>query len=317
MIRQLVRLMRPGDWVKNVFVLPALVFSQALTGDDDAARMEAIGRTAVAFAAFCLLASGLYAINDVLDVEADRTHPVKRKRPVASGEVAPQTATALGLVLVAVGLAAGFMVNVKLGLVLALYLALQVAYNLKLKRVLVVDVVAIAIGFGFRASGGAVAINVPISVWLLLCVFFLCLYLAFIKRLCDITSAKDDGRSRWRSPAGYDDRTELNWLLGVSAVMAVVTYLVYALSEHARTIFGDRMLGFAIMTPLVLIAVHRFYRRARLGVSDSPLAALRDDLAVLATVVLFVVGTLATLYVPQVEQILQALFSDTGGAMSP
>ena len=306
MISQLVRLMRPGDWVKNVFVLPAPVAAGAAAAQLDPA---AVTHTAVAFAAFCLVASGFYAINDVADAESDRRHPVKRHRPVASGAVRPGVALVLGAVLVAGGLGLGFALNARLGWVLAAYAALQAAYNVRLKRALFVDVVAIAIGFGLRAAAGAVAIDVRVSVWLILCVFFLCLYLAFIKRLCDISSAEAKGTADWQPPAGYD-RAELNWLLAISAVMAVMTYVVYALSEHARSIFGDRTIAFALMTPLVLIAIHRFYRRANVGASDSPMAILLEDRAVLASVGLFALGTLATFYVPLVEQIIERIFAD-------
>jgi 4-hydroxybenzoate polyprenyltransferase len=192
--------------------------------------------------------------------------------------------------------------------VLLAYALLQLSYNFGVKRVMLVDVVAVASGFALRATAGAVAINVQISVWLLLCVFFLCLYLGFIKRLCDLASAEAAGDGTWKSPAGYDDRNEINWLLGVSAVVALVTYLMYALSDHAWALFGARTTGFAILSPLVLITIHRFYRRASLGTSDSPLAALRDDRVVQLSIALFGIGVLATLYVPQVEAILARVF---------
>ena len=303
MTDHLFRLMRPGDWVKNVFVLLALVFSERLF------ELAAIVPPVLTFVAFCLLASGFYALNDVLDEKADRAHPVKRHRPVASGAVSKRAAIVLGAVLIALGLAGGYFVNLSVGVTLTLYAVMQVAYNGLLKRVLLVDVVTLAVGFGLRAAAGAVAIEgVRLSIWLLLCVFFLCLYLGFVKRLCDIASAERAGDGDWKSPAGYDSRIELNWLLGVSAVLAIVTYLMYALSSHAHAIFGPRSMGFALLSPLVLIAIHRFYRRASTGTSDSALAALREDRGVQASVVLYAAGVLATLYLPFVESILEKLF---------
>ena len=186
---------------------------------------------------------------------------------------------------------------------------LQILYNALLKRVLLVDVVTIAIGFSLRAAAGAVAIDVQMSIWLLLCVFFLCLYLGFIKRLCDISSATKAQDSSWRPAAPYDNPSELNWLLGVSAVLAVVAYLMYTLSDWAWERFGAGSFGLALLTPLVLIAIHRFYRRASKGTSDSPLAALRQDRAVLVSVVLFVLGVLGSLYLEIVPIILDTLFA--------
>lgn len=301
-MRPLIRLMRPGDWAKNAFVLPALVFSEKLS------EPGAIGRIAIAFAAFCLLSSGFYAINDVVDAERDRNHPIKRRRPVASGAVSPNVAVILGLTCAVVALGMGWIVNLPLLVILLSYAVLQVLYNVLLKRVIFVDVVTIAIGFSLRAAAGAFAIDVQMSIWLLLCVFFLCLYLGFVKRLCDISSAGQGRDVQWRPSAPYDDRNELNWLLGVSAVLAVVAYLMYALSDWTWGRFGAGAWGLALLTPLVLIAIHRFYRRATKGASDSPLAALRQDRAVLASIVLFVLGVFASLYLEFVQTILETLF---------
>lgn len=304
--------MRPGDWTKNVFVLPAFVFTlpAALAAGADAVPSipDSAIRTALAFACFCAIASGFYCINDVLDAEDDRTHPVKRKRPIASGDVSPTTGTLTAVTLISVALATAFTVRPALGLVLIAYGMLQVGYNLGVKRVIFVDVVALALGFALRAVAGAVAIGVPISAWLLLCVFFLCLYLGFIKRQCDMSSAAAEGDGEWKSPAGYDDPGELNWLLGMSAVLSITTYLMYALSDHARAQFGAGSVGFALLSPLVMISVHRFYRRARLGRSDSPLGALREDRTVLVSVILFGAGTLTILYVPGVSELLESVF---------
>jgi decaprenyl-phosphate phosphoribosyltransferase len=314
MLRSLIRLMRPGEWVKNIFVLPALAFAlpTLLAADHDAGLWHEVqpllGATAVAFVAFCLISSGFYGINDVLDVKSDRLHPIKCRRPVASGEILPGVALLFSVALIVAAFVLAASISRSLALVLAMYALVQSLYNIVLKRVMLVDVVAVAIGFALRATAGAVAIEVQISVWLIMCVFFLCVYLGFVKRLCDLSSAHSHGARQWHSVAGYDDRNELNWLLGVSAVLAIVTYLMYALSDHAWSIFGSRSIGFALLSPLVMITIHRFYRRASTGESDSPLQALRSDRTVAASVVLFVTGVLATLYVPAVQNVLDNLF---------
>ncbi|MHC5113145.1 MAG: UbiA prenyltransferase family protein [Planctomycetota bacterium] len=304
----LIRLMRPGDWVKNVFVLPALFFALPSLIEQEQAIVPLVGRTAIAFAAFSLLASGFYAFNDIIDAEGDRHHPVKRRRPIASGAVSVRSGAILSVTLIVAALAIAALVNLMLFATLAVYAVLQVAYDLGVKRVMIVDVVVVAVGFALRATAGAAAIEVQISVWLLLCVFFLCAYLGFIKRLCDLTSADADG-GKWHHPAGYDDRSELNWLLGLSATLAIVTYLMYTLSPHAWELFGPRAMGFALLSPLAMITIHRFYRRARRGRSDSPLDALREDRVVMACIVLFSIGIVASLYVPWVEDVLARLFA--------
>ena len=256
------------------------------------------------FAAFCLAASGFYSINDAIDARSDRLHPVKRRRPVASGAIGSVQAMAVGLAMVAGSLACAAMVSKAAIAVLAVYVALQVAYNLGLKRIAFLDVTCLSVGFCLRAAGGAIAISIAISVWLLLCVFFLTLYLGFMKRQCDMVSAGRDGAA-WTTSAPYRGTAELDWLMGVSATMTTLMYLMYALSSHARGIFGVRALGLALLTPLVLLVVYRFWRRAAEGRSDSPLSALIEDPLVRFGIAGFAAGAWAVLYVPGVQAVLE------------
>jgi decaprenyl-phosphate phosphoribosyltransferase len=306
----ILRLMRPGDWTKNSFVLLAFVFwaANAVRLQDGGDLVAAKAWLAfLAFAAFCLVSSGFYCLNDAIDAGKDRAHPVKCRRPVASGAVSVPAAVAIGLGLVVGALAVASLANGGLVVAVALYGGIQVAYNLGLKRVAFVDVTTIATGFALRAAAGAVAIDVRISVWLVLCVFFLCLYLGFIKRTCDLVSAERAG-SAWRSPAGYHGRAELEWLLGVSAVLTAMMYLSYTLSDHAFAAFGSRATGLALLTPLVLVAIHRFWRRAHEGSSDSPLDALRGDRVVLAAIAGFTALLGVVLFSPDAERILDRVF---------
>jgi len=307
--RDILRLARPGDWTKNSFVLLAFIFWAA-----NAVRTQSVEEVwakgagaALAFAAFCLVASGFYAINDAIDAEKDRGHPVKARRPVASGAVTVATAATMGVVLVAVALCVGFGVDLGLGWAVGLYGLLQVLYNLGLKRVPVVDVLTIATGFALRAAAGAVAIEVQISLWLVLCVFFLCLFLGWTKRMCDLVSAERAG-SAWRCSADYRGREELQWLLGVSAVLTTLMYLSYALSAHSWELYGPRAHGLALLTPLVFVAIHRFWRRANEGSSDSPLDALRSDRVVLASIALFFGLLGVVLFMPSAGDVLGRVF---------
>ncbi|MBC24125.1 MAG: hypothetical protein CMJ32_09460 [Phycisphaerae bacterium] len=306
---QLIRLMRPGDWSKNAFVLLALMFwlpSQAGVPLTD--LQGPIVSTILTFIAFSLVASGFYCFNDCFDAEKDRRHPIKRRRPVACGAVSPGTAMFLGAVLLIVGSTIAAVVNLSVGVVLVVYALMQVGYNAKLKYVMFLDVITIATGFGLRAAAGALAIDVQISIWLVGSVFFLTLYIGFVKRLADLTSARMESGSQWKSPAGYNNLDELNWLLGLSACLAIVTYLMYSLSEHAAMLFGARSMGFALLSPLVLLVIHRFYHRALTGKSDSPISSLWEDGVVTVSCLCFLVGTLMVLYVPIIGQVLQDVF---------
>ncbi len=309
MLRAVLHLIRPGDWTKNVFVLIAFAFwaaNQYATAPT-AAIVHAISQSIAAFAAFCCVASGFYCINDTMDRESDRLHPVKRLRPVASGAISPTAALVLGFALLAAACAIAESVRFGLLLAVLLYALLQVAYNFCFKRVAILDVTTIAAGFALRAAAGALAIDVKISVWLVLCVFFLCLFLGFIKRTCDLVAAQRV-QSSWRSSAGYGDRSELDFLLALSATLTVVAYIAYSTSEHAQLIFGSRAIGMTLLSPLVLTAIHRFWRRAHEGGSDSPLAALRSDRVVLFSVASYIVLLGFVLFAPIAREALDAVF---------
>jgi 4-hydroxybenzoate polyprenyltransferase len=318
MVLTWLRLFRPRDQLKNAIVLLPVVFVvPALTGDDLPGVLESTRGTGALLAAalaacvaFCLVAAGSYAMNDAVDAPRDRDHPVKRRRPVAAGLVSSGAALRAGIALMAIGTGLAFAIDVGVGAIVSIHVALQVAYTLRLERVPHVDAMVLATGFGLRAGAGAAAIDVPLSMWMLLCVFFLGLYLGFVKRLCDLSIAEADGGAAagWEPHGGYRDRAELNWLLGLTGSLTVLTYLMYALSEHASAVFGVRSRGFALLSPLVLIAIHRLYRRSSRGRSDSPVAAVFEDRTVRACVVLFTIGVVLTLYVPAVEQVLGHLF---------
>jgi decaprenyl-phosphate phosphoribosyltransferase len=308
-VGHILKLIRPSDWTKNVFVLIAFAFwaanamATASAGEIETATKHAL----FAFVAFCFVASGFYCINDTLDREKDRAHPVKCKRPVASGAISPMTAVVVGLAFIVAACAIAGSVRFGLLLAIVLYALLQVAYNALLKRIAILDVTTIAAGFALRAAAGALAIDVKISVWLVLCVFFLCLFLGFIKRTCDLVAA-ERAQSGWRSSAGYGDRRELDFLLGLSAALTMVTYIAYTTSEHAQLIFGSRSIGMTLLSPFVLIAIHRFWRRANEGGSDSPLNALRTDRVVLFAVMCYAGLLIVVLFMPVARTALDAVF---------
>ncbi|MGH7463536.1 MAG: UbiA prenyltransferase family protein, partial [Longimicrobiales bacterium] len=175
-VRDWVRLVRPRQWVKNSFVLAPLLFAGVNT------QPAGVAEALVAFVLFCLVASGVYCWNDVVDRITDRTHPTKRMRPVAAGTISPPAAAALGSALATVAVSAGFLLTPALGAVLLGYLGLNVLYALRLKSMVILDVFAIASFFVLRLLAGCAAIAVTPSVWLLLCGGLLSLYLGFAKR---------------------------------------------------------------------------------------------------------------------------------------
>ncbi|MFY9235323.1 MAG: decaprenyl-phosphate phosphoribosyltransferase [Fimbriimonadaceae bacterium] len=275
----LLRLMRLKQWTKNLFVFAAPLFVL------DKLPPGAWPLILLTFAAMCLISSSTYILNDVLDVEHDRQHPIKKSRPIAAGTVPVGFALAVALVLFAGGLAlAGTAGRDVLGGV-GVYLGLQVLYNLVGRRVPVLDVFLISLGFVVRAVLGAVAINVPISSWLLLCTGALALLLGFGKRRHEFILQAGNTRSR-KTLEGYN-RAVLDNFLVMTALGAAISYAVYAIQsknaiEHP---------GLILSTPFVFYAIFRYiYVVFATDEGGEPESLLFRDPHIVASIVLFVVS---------------------------
>jgi decaprenyl-phosphate phosphoribosyltransferase len=220
-IRALVRESRPKQWVKNVLVFAAPGAAGVLD------NWPYLWRTMLAFVAFCLAASGTYYWNDIHDVAADRMHPKKRTRPIAGGAVPLGVAKVVGTVLLLGGIGVGFAVRWQLGLVVLGYVVLTTLYSSALKHVAVVDLVAVAAGFVLRAIAGAVATDVRMSTWFLLCTSFGSLFIVTGKRYAEL---REYGDHAGAARASLDDYTLgfLRIVLSVSVGATLVTYCIWA-----------------------------------------------------------------------------------------
>jgi len=271
-LRDLVDVLRPSHWVKNVIVLAAPAASMKFT--DAHAWMQAI----VAFSAFCLTASATYAINDALDREADAAHPVKRNRPIARGAIAPSTAFMLagGLLALSVAITAVTLPG-RVNFVLVVYFVLMLAYSSVLKRAVILDVLIIAVGFVLRAWAGALAVDVPPSDWLIACVFTLCMFMGFGKRRCELAMMASDEQAREHRPTllGYTPDL-LNHLITVSAGIAVITFLLYTVDTTGiQAPFPKRHLFYSL--PIVVYGIFRFAMVTESGRYTGPVdIVLRD-----------------------------------------
>lgn len=245
----LVRTVRPHQWVKNVFVLAPVFFAKNLFEPDLLRR--AIG----AFGVFCALAGAVYTINDIVDAEADRHHPVKRHRPIASGRISAREAKALafGLMLVGLGGAAygttGFLV------VAWTYFLMNLAYSFKLKQYAYLDVGIIAAGFVLRVIGGGYGTHIHVSAYLVVCTALLALFLGFGKRRHELAAAAARARSQRAALSGYS-ALGLDWALGITGAATAVTYLAYTLDPVTREFFGSDKLW--LTTVFVVLAELRF-----------------------------------------------------------
>ena len=272
--KALVRALRPRQWTKNLLLFAGIVFAAKL---GDGTRWLEAGAS---FAAYCAASSAGYLVNDVMDREADRAHPVKRLRPVASGALAPRSAyTAAGL-LFAASIALGLPLGVRFLGLLILYSALQGGYSLRLKHVVLIDVFTIAALFVVRAAAGAEAVRVRISPWLLLCTGLLALFLALAKRrgeLVLVQSAETPGR---RVLEGYS-LPLIDQLVTVVASATIVSYALYTFTARdSHTMM--------ITIPYVVFGIFRYLLLLhRQGVGEEPDQVLVTDVPILAAVALF------------------------------
>jgi 4-hydroxybenzoate polyprenyltransferase len=240
------------------------------------------------FAAYCLASSASYAVNDVLDRERDRRHPVKRRRPVASGALAPSTALAAASVLAVAALVLAALVGTaSLGL-LAAFLALQAIYSVRLKHVVLADVLAIAGLFVLRAAAGAVAVDVPISPWLVLCTGLLALFLALAKRRGELVLLHADEQPTRPVLAGYS-LALVDQLVGIVAAATIVAYSIYTFTATASA-------AMMLTIPFVVVGIFRYLQLVhRQNLGEEPERVLVRDRAVLLSVVAWGVAAVVIL----------------------
>ncbi len=289
------KLMRPRHCTKNVFVFAALIFGRKLFGPLDSV-LVAVGSAAGAFFCFCLASSATYIFNDIMDRQTDRLHPENRKRPLAAGEVRVVDAAILAGILALVALAASFALARTLGVVILAYIVLMVLYSVGLKRFMILDCIIISAGFCLRAVAGAVAVGVFISPWLIICTFTLCLFLAFSKRRGEIAKLQDDGGRFRRTLAGYTPELLVH-MIDVSSGLAVMSFLLYAMDERTREIFGTNNLVYT--TPLVLYCVFRFSALIQKCRYSEPVALILNDAPFQIGFLLWVCLCIVIIYVDQ------------------
>lgn len=276
-LTSLIALMRPHQWLKNVFVFAGLLFSQSWSNG------PVVQRILLAFAAFCCASSLVYILNDWRDRNSDALHPVKRQRPLASGAVTQIQALALAglLLLISVSLASG---NRMLLLILTCYVALNLAYSWKLKHIPVVDVSIIASGFMLRLLAGTIAVGIPPSRWLLLTGLFVALFLGFSKRKAETFHEV----ASQRAVMAHYPSSLLDTFMAITMTSTIITYSLYATSIEAQAQHGERLV---YTVPVVIFALLRYTFQVHQGRGEDLARELLHDrwilLAGLAWIVIF------------------------------
>lgn len=246
---ELIRLLRPQQWVKSLFVLVGLLFSHAW-GD-----ASLVWRVLAAAGGFSLVSSCIYILNDIVDREADRLHPVKRNRPLARGSVSLNAAMILAIVVGTLGGVLGYYASPLVAMMLAIYGLMNIAYTLGLKRVVILDVFIIAAGFMLRILAGTSGVGIPPSQWLLLCGLMLTLFLGFVKRRAELKHARANENGQRKVLHDYSPAL-LDPMITITAAGIIMSYSLYTLSPETIALHGTSLLMLSV--PFVIYGVFRY-----------------------------------------------------------
>jgi 4-hydroxybenzoate polyprenyltransferase len=283
------RLVRPKQWIKNAFVLAPLVFSREMF---EAGPLLATLRATVAF---CLTASSIYIINDLSDVESDRAHPAKRSRPLAAGTITPSQAYVLLAVLVTLTVLVVFDMAGRFQLVLAAYAIMNLAYSVKLKDIVLLDVFIIAAGFMLRVLGGAFAIEVQVSSWIVLCTLFLSLFLGFAKRRGELLVVHQTRPKAERKVLISYRVSFIDQMLTIAAAGTVISYALYTVAPRTIEVFGTEKMIYT--TVFVTYGMFRYlYLIHMTDSTENPTNAVTSDLPIVIVTVLWILTCVALIY---------------------
>ena len=248
-VLDLLRLMRPHQWVKNAFVFTGLLFGHAWHDPN------LVTQVVMAFAAFCLVSSAVYVFNDIVDLEQDRLHPKKCQRPLAAGKVGLSAAVMLAVLLGVLGLVLAYSASPKVLLILVGYALMNIAYTLRLKHVVILDVFIIATGFMLRILAGTLGVGIPPSQWLLLCGLMVTLFLGFTKRRAEIIALAED-KAAHRKVLEHYSPVLLDKMIGITAAGLIMSYSLYTMNPDTIRIHGTANLIYTV--PFVMYGVFRY-----------------------------------------------------------
>lgn len=284
MIIPLIKSMRPAQWTKNVFVFAGIVFARRLTDSSSVLRVLAT------FGIFVLVSSAVYIYNDIKDREDDRAHPVKKHRPVASGELSLSFAYIFASLFGAMGIYLSFLLDPRIAIIILIYLLINILYSIYLRRVVILDILCVASGFVLRTAAGAVVIDVEISSWLLVSVTLLSLFIVLGKRRSEIVKQNVSRKTASLYTADFLDDAIL---IILSATLVV--YMLYVFSARTEAQFGHMRM--AATVPFVLYGFFRYlFLVKREGKGESPERLLLTDKPFLLNILFWGLTVIVVVY---------------------
>ncbi|MFH1761463.1 MAG: decaprenyl-phosphate phosphoribosyltransferase [bacterium] len=287
-LMHVLRSLRPEQWLKNIVVFAALIFSAQLT------NVNSLILTAAGFCVFCMLSSAIYLFNDICDRERDLNHPVKKLRPIASGAVSVSMAGTIAVILILIGLISALLINKTFLLAASCFLLLNIFYSLALKQIVIIDVMSIAMGFVIRAVAGGYAIKVHISPWLVLCTFLLALFLGLSKRRHEFILL-DQGASEHRKLLKEYSPYFLDQMISIVTTSTLILYILYTMLGELKVKMNVQNLELTI--PFVLYGIFRYlYLVHKKSEGGSPARTFFHDPSLLINVILWSVVAIFLIY---------------------
>ncbi len=286
-MKSYIKLIRPKDWAKNLFIFVPVFFAGQITNWDLVTKLLA------GFACFSLVASSIYIINDYRDIEEDRIHPVKCKRPLASGAVSKTAAIVICLLMLVIGFWGAFMIRDKFMFVLGIYFFLNIGYSFGLKNIAILDIIIIAIGFVLRVKAGSVIAFIPLSQWLIIMVFLLALFMAIAKRRDDVLIKLASGTDMRKAVKGYNIDF-INTALSLICSVIIVSYFMYTMSPEIMAHYSYRLYYTCLF---VLAGVFRYLQLIFVQQnSQSPTKILYKDRFIQVAILLWVISFYIIIY---------------------
>ena len=286
---KIIQLLRPKQWIKNLFIFASILFSGLLTN---------IGVLAVnieAFIAFCLISSCVYIINDISDVEADRAHKKKRFRPIASGDVSINEARIIFIFIFAIAVFICTFLNWKFNVAIGLYFVINILYTYFVKNVVLLDVFFISFGFMIRVAAGAFAIDVPLSSWMILTTIFISLFLGISKRRAELSQSEQESLTKQRKVLEQYSIPFTDQMNTIAATGTIISYALYTVSEKTiETFHSDNLI---YTTPFVIYGIFRYmYLIHKKNLGESPTQIVTKDLPIIINSILWFVISFAIIY---------------------
>jgi len=287
--------LRPYQWTKNLVIFAALVFAKEL------GNLHQLTISVCAFLDFCLLSGAVYMLNDVVDYEKDRFHPIKKDRPIASGRLNRSFAGSAGVLLYILALVLAYFLNADFFKIALAYSFVTIGYTYYFKNVAILDVMAISIGFVLRAIAGGVVLGVESSFWLLLCTFLLALFLALSKRRHEMVFLSEDATRHRTNLAEYSPYL-LDQMIGVVTASCFVAYTLYTVSDETVAKFHTDKLSFTV--PFVIFGIFRYlYLIHQKKEGGNPSAHLYSDRPLLISIILWVLACIGIIYSAQLQRL--------------